>query len=150
MYLLKYPLLNPRTLGVGVVCIAMLLSLAPDVHAQIVPCGYEGAEGGRECTINHLFTLLIGIYNFLLGMAAIVAVLMIIIGGIGMFVYHWFENAEQILYGSKLTVTRAIFGLIVVAAAYLITNTLLVLLGIAPDSAIGMLLKSLGFTIQGE
>lgn len=103
---------------------------APAADAQIIPCGYEDAPGGKVCTIQHLFQLLVNIYNFLLGMAAIVAMLMIIIGGVGMFVYHWFENSDEILKNSKHTVSRAIFGMIVIAAAYVIVNTLLVLLGV--------------------
>lgn len=100
------------------------LLLALPVHAAIVPCN------GLDCELSDFFELLVNIYNFLLGMAGMVALIFLIWGGIQMFLYHYFEHPQEILSGAKLTVTRAIFGLIVIATAYLVVNTVLVLLGV--------------------
>lgn len=95
-------------------------------EAAILTCGYAGKPA---CTqVSQLFGTLINIYNTLLGLAAFIAIIMIIGSGIGMLIYHYFEHAEQVLENSKLTFTRAITGFIIIAAAYLIVNTLLILL----------------------
>lgn len=105
----------------------LITATALPVHAAIVPCG---GPGGPPCELKHLFELLVGIYNFLLGMAGMVALIFLIWGGIQMFLYHYFEDPQGVLSGAKLTVTRAIFGLVIIATAYLVVNTVLILLGV--------------------
>ncbi len=112
-----------------VFCLLILTSyfllLTLPVHAQgIVPCT------GLDCKLEDIFELLVGIYNFLLGMAGMVALIFLVWGGIQMFIYHYSEHPQEVLSGAKLTVTRAIFGLIIIATAYLVVNTVLVLLGV--------------------
>lgn len=100
--------------------------LAPIAEAAILTCGYAGQPA---CTqVSQLIGTLVNIYNTLLGLAAFIAMIMIIGSGIGMLIYHYFEHAEQVLENSKLTLTRAMTGFIIIAAAYLIVNTLLLLL----------------------
>lgn len=118
------------------------------VNAAIIPCG-PGDNGANAnnisgCSIGDLFQLLVNIYNFLLGLAALVAILILVWGGIQMFTYHYQESPDDYLNRAKLTVTRGIFGLVIIAAAYVITNTLLTLLGLNRGSAVGQLLQSFG------
>jgi hypothetical protein len=121
-----------------------IFSLAFPVHAAILPSCDPVPGSANSCGVEHIFKLLINIYNFLLGLAAVVAILMIIIGGVGLLVYHYFENAEQILEHSKLTVTRAITGIIIITLAYIIVNTTISLLGFNTTSAVGQMLQGLG------
>lgn len=90
----------------------------------LVPCGRPGE---KACELKDLFGLLVAIYNFLLGMAGIVAFAFLIYGGIKMFLYS--VDEENLATGKK-TVLEALIGLAIVASAYLIVNTLLVALGV--------------------
>ncbi len=108
-------------------------------HAQLIPCN------GIDCKVDDLTTLAVNIYNFLLGLAAVVAILIIVLSGVGMLTYHWFENPDQVLQGAKYTLTRAVAGFIIIAMAYLIVNTLLVVvLGVNQGGGVGDLLKEAG------
>ncbi len=123
-----------RKLGLIYFLISIFLFSVP-VYAAIIPCGprpgpLAPGENISGCTLKDFFQLLVNIYNFLLGMAAIVAILILVWGGIQMFIYHYQESPEEKLSSAKLTITRAIFGLVIIAAAYLIVNTLLLLLGV--------------------
>lgn len=111
--------------GYWLVLAGALLTPASLVHAQnpLVPCS------GLKCRLSDLFQLLVNIYNFLLGMAAIVAVLMIIVAGVRMLVYYWSEQPKPELEAAKNTLRRAIFGLVIIVTAYLVVNTLLAVLG---------------------
>ncbi|MEX2054772.1 MAG: hypothetical protein WD972_01195 [Candidatus Andersenbacteria bacterium] len=108
------------------VSILAAASVPLSAHAALINCGYGGLP---ECEIKDLLQLLVGVYNMLLGLGALVAMLMIIYGGVRMFIFHYFEDAPGELKNAKFTVTRAITGLIIVLAAYLIVNTLIALLG---------------------
>ena len=97
----------------------------------IVPCGPE--EGGSSadnvsgCTLDHLFGLFVAVYNFLLGMAGIVALGFLIYGGIQMLMYSVDEDK---LASGKKTVIEALIGLAIVALGYIVVNTLLSALGL--------------------
>lgn len=98
-------------------------------HAQdsgIVKCGPQGSQ--KLCELKDLFELLIGIYNFLLGMAGIVALGLLIYGGVQMLLYS--VDEEHVKRG-KSTITQALIGLAVILLAYIIVNTLLVALGVS-------------------
>lgn len=103
----------------------------------LVPCGPKNQQG-NECTLQDLFGLFVGIYNFLLGMAGIVAFAFLIYGGIRMFLYS--VDEEQLAAGKK-TVIEALIGLAVVALAYVIVNTLLSALGVTKDYFGGAILR---------
>lgn len=90
--------------------------------APLVPCS------GLNCTVNDLLKLLVNIYNFLLGLAAMVALFMIIFSGIRMFYFGFVEDSSSELEAAKLGLTRAITGLVIVAVAYLVVNTLVFVL----------------------
>lgn len=85
----------------------------------IVPCR------GLDCKFSDLGVLLVGIFDWLLGLAGLVAMLFLIWGGIQMLKGWIEEEPEGAFKEGMLTVRRAIWGLVLVAGAYLIVNTLL-------------------------
>lgn len=106
-----------------VVRVIILLFALPAHAKAIVPCS------GLNCTFSDFFQLFVNIYNFLLGLAAVVAVLLIIFSGVRMLLYYWSEQPEPELEAAKNTLRRAIFGLVIIVTAYLVVNTLLAVLG---------------------
>lgn len=104
-----------------------------------------GPSGGRPtCNVGHLIDLAVGVYNWLLSLAAFVFILMIIITGMGMLSYSFFEEPEKILSASKTGFRRAITGFVIIACAYLIVNILLVALGVTVGTPVGDLLRTYG------
>ncbi len=98
----------------------------------LVPCGPTSPNpaagySNEPCTIGDIFNLLINIFNFLLGMGAIVAFMFLIYGGIRMFLY---SVDEAHLAEGKKTVIEALIGLAIIALAYVLVNTLLTVLGL--------------------
>lgn len=100
----------------------------------IVPCG---PQQNQPCELKDLFGLLVAIYNFLLGMAGLVAFAFLIYGGVRMFLY---SVDEENLAAGKKTVVEALIGLAIVAMAYLLVNTLLTALGVTENYFGGSLL----------
>lgn len=88
----------------------------------LVPCG---PFKGVACTFGHLGELLVGIFNWLLGLAALVAFLFIIWGGLQMLLGWFYEQPEGAWKDGVMTIRRAIFGFVLVAGAFFIVNTLL-------------------------
>lgn len=104
--------------------------LALPAQAALVPCG---PTTDHACTFQDLATLLINIYNWLLGLAGLVAILFVVYGGF-LMVYGWVAEQPQSVYQEGvLTVRRALWGLVLVAAAYLVVNTILTVLFGAED-----------------
>ena len=97
------------------------------VYAQDTGLVQCGPQQDTWCELKDLFGLIVRIYNFLLGMAGIVAFGFLIYGGVQMFL---FSVDEEHLKNGKSTVIQALIGLSVVALAYIIVNTLLIALGI--------------------
>lgn len=93
-------------------------------QAALVPCS------GLNCNVSHFFQLLVNIYDFLLGLAALVAILLIIWSGIKMLTYQFSENPESDLTEAKHTLTRALTGLALIVGAFLVVRTLLLVLGV--------------------
>lgn len=88
-----------------------------------------------SCSVDDLFGLLINIYNFLLGMLAFVAVLVIIVAGVRMILHSLAEgpvgsSSRSELENAKVMLARAIWGIIIIATAWLVVNTVLVVLGV--------------------
>ncbi|MEX0649883.1 MAG: hypothetical protein WD200_02700 [Candidatus Andersenbacteria bacterium] len=81
--------------------------------------------------MSHIFDLLVNIYNYLLALAALVAMLMLVWGGIQMLIFYFDESPVTALEGAKNTIRRAIFGLVIILMAYLIVNTILGALGLS-------------------
>ena len=111
------------------VMLGLVLPLA--AYAQenkgIVPCGPTSQKFDHECTIKDIFVLLVGIYNFLLSMAALVAFGFLIYGAIQMFLYSADENS---IANGKQTIMQALIGLAITALAYILVNTLVSALGL--------------------
>ncbi len=115
-----------------------ILPFTANAQAPLVPCT------GLNCTVDHLFQLLVNVYNFLLSLAALVAMLFIIWGGLRMLYFSYLEDSAGELSDAKLTVRRAIGGFVIIALAYLLVNTTLTLLGVDKGGPIGTLLKGVG------
>lgn len=94
----------------------------------------------QACGIDDLFQLLINIYNFLLGLAGLVLILYLIWGGLRMLIFYMSESPEKDLEAAKYTILRAISGFIIIILAYLLVNSVLLLLGFNTDSEFGILL----------
>lgn len=108
--------------------LAVFFVIAPlATYAQdgIVPCG---PQQGNWCELKDLFGLLVSIYNFLLGTAGIVAFGLLIWGGVQMILS---SVDEEKLKNGKTTVTQALIGLVIILLAYVIVNTVLLVLGIS-------------------
>ncbi|MCE9642837.1 MAG: pilin [Candidatus Andersenbacteria bacterium] len=90
----------------------------------LVKCGNPG---GKPCDINDFFKIFVDIFNYLLGMGAIVAFVFLIYGGIKMFLY---SVDEDNLAAGKKTVIEALIGLAIILLAYVLINTLLTVLGV--------------------
>jgi len=104
-----------------------------------------------SCGVIELIQLAVNIYNFLLGFMAIIAVLILVYCGIRLFLYQFEEKPEAELEAVKLTIRRAIYGMILIICAYLIVFTLLWVLGVqnGPGGAgtVRGFLNSFGFPI---
>lgn len=88
----------------------------------LVPCN---PLAGKPCEFKHLGELLVGIFDWLIGLAALVAVLMIVWGGFRMLEGWFEENPEGAWKDGVLTIRRALWGLVLVAGAFLVVDTLL-------------------------
>lgn len=116
------------------VSVVVLTSLYawPALAAPLLPdCNpVPGLKAGVEtCQPKHLLQLLVNIYNWLLGFAGIVALLMIVWSGIRMLTFYISETPDKDLESAKLTLRRAMSGLVIIICAYLIVNTAIVLIG---------------------
>lgn len=111
---------------------------------QIIPA-CDPVPGSKDsCAPEHLIELLVNIFNFMLGLAALVAMLFIVVGGIKMIIWQFTGEGEGGLENAKKTLTQAITGLVIVMLAYLIVNTLLTWLGVDKTSEVGQLLLRYG------
>jgi len=72
-----------------------------------------------------LATILQNVINGLLGIAGVIAVVMLIIGG---FRYAAAAGNEEAIEAAKKTITYAVIGLVIVALALLIVNTVITLI----------------------
>lgn len=110
------------------VLVAFLLMPIAVVYAQpafsLLPACDPLPGQANSCGFQHLMQLAINIYNYLLYFASFIALLMLIWAGVRMLWFSYFEHSEQELGEAKLTFTRAIAGLVIIIAAFLIVNTL--------------------------
>lgn len=113
------------------VLVTCLLLLGPGAAqaAGLLPDCNPLPGQGDSCGVTHLFELAVNIYNFALGLAALVAFLFIILGGVRMLVAYYGEG-EQNVSAAKATLRNGIVGFVIVLAAFLIVQTLLNLIGV--------------------
>lgn len=127
------------TIVVG--CLLAVVLPLPVFAVGFLPCN---PLAGDPCMVQDLIILAVNIYNWLLGMAALVAVLTIIVAGLGMLTHSFFEQPEQVLTSSKHGLTRGITGFVIIACAYLIINIMLTALGVDTSTFVGGLLQTYG------
>jgi amino acid transporter len=82
-----------------------------------VICGNKAAE---PCQIGHLFALAIVVINYLIAMAGLIAIVAIVYAG---FLMIYSQGAEQ-LKEARGRFSGAIIGLVLVAGAYVLINSL--------------------------
>lgn len=110
-------------LAVGV----LIFSQAPLSLAQTAPVSGDaggfvfcGNSADDPCTIQDLFTAFVIIINYLITMAGFIAVLAIVYAG---FMMIYSQGQEQ-LKAAKGRLTGAVIGLVLVAAAFVLINSL--------------------------
>lgn len=79
-----------------------------------------GNKADQPCTIRHLFAAFIVIINYLIAMAGFVAVAAIVFAGFSMI----YSQGQDGLKAAKSRFAGAIIGLILVAGAYILVNSL--------------------------
>lgn len=102
--------------------------------------GYQGIDP-LTCTLGHLLDVPVRIYNFLLGLAALVLLAVILISGLRMMWYYGAELPEAELAAAKNMLTRGLVGFAIVAAAYLAVNVALAVLSLNQGSWVGQTLQ---------
>ncbi len=85
----------------------------------LVPCT------GLDCTFESIMELFANIFNWLIGLAGLVAMGFIVWAAARMLYWSFLEDAEAELVSAKRTLTRAIVGFVIVAAAWVIVNTVI-------------------------
>ena len=100
-------------------------------YAGIVPCG---PGTGQHCTFCHLLLMISNLVNFIYGITFLLAVLMVVIGGLFMIIAYISPDAG----GEPLTRARSIFkataiGLLIVYGGWIILNAFLIIIGVDPD-----------------
>ncbi|MCX6731510.1 MAG: hypothetical protein NTX55_00795 [Candidatus Parcubacteria bacterium] len=98
------------------------------VFAALVPCGVSPGVGPvKECTVCDLFVLVKKVVDFLTEAVAMpVAVIILIYGGIMMLTSG---GSEDKIRKGKSAVWGAVWGLVIVFAAWLIIDTIIKWLG---------------------
>ena len=111
----------------------LVFSLAP-LQAQaagLVPCG---GQGQAACTFCDFFVLINNIIKFVtVRIVPVVAVLMLVIGGIMFF----FGGAKpDMLTRAKGVITSVVIGLVIIFCAWVIVNTIITKIGIVKAPSI--------------
>ncbi len=113
----------------------LFFSFAASIHAGLVPCGLsedDPEQPGDQtvpCQLCHFFVMLDGIIDFLLiKIVPSLAALMIAIGG-GMYIVS--QGNPEMLGRAKKLFTAVVIGLLIIYGAWLIVNTLLMMIGVA-------------------
>ncbi|HLD25811.1 MAG TPA: hypothetical protein VJC05_02110 [Candidatus Andersenbacteria bacterium] len=120
----------------------LLLPLPAYQQAPFVDCSSRG------CTLENLLEVPVRVYNFLLYFSGLVALAVIVVAGVRMMLFHLAEAPESELQNAKLTLTRGIFGLLIIAGAYVIVALILNLLGLQAESGLGSKLRDFGIQWQ--
>ena len=103
---------------------ALLFLSAPVLaFAQgLLPCT------GLDCQLTDLFKLLGTLFNYAIGLSALVLMAMLVWGGARMAYHSFLENAPSELKSAQETVTRSISGFVIILLAYVLVNTVVFLL----------------------
>jgi hypothetical protein len=120
--------------SLGLASAFFLVAIPVYVQAQagsgsIVRCS------GTDCTLQDLLYVPVVIYNYMLGAAAAVFIVVVIWAGVRMMIYHASESPESELVNAKFTLFRGITGFVIIAGAYTIVNVLVIgILGLNPGT----------------
>ncbi len=82
----------------------------------------------QPCGTSDLFELLVNIYNLLLGLSALIAFALIVWNGLRLIIWWWFVGSDSEISAAKEGLKNAIAGFAIVLAAYLLVNTLIIVL----------------------
>jgi type IV secretory pathway VirB2 component (pilin) len=95
-----------------------------------------GTPINLPCQFCHFFVMFKGIIDWVTGvLVPIVAVLMLVIGGL---MFFFGGTSPGMLQTGKNIIKSVVWGLIIIFAAYMIVNTILSFLGLADFSATGL------------
>lgn len=144
------PISNFRHGRWSLVIVLLLLSLIPPAAKGQVPFVTCTDDPINDCTLDQLLEVPVRVFNFLLGMAAAVLLVVIVWAGLRMILYHTSEMPEAELTNAKMTLQRGIFGFIIIAFSYLLVSLVLSLLGFYSNTALGNLLSCFFGTIRGN
>lgn len=119
-----------------ILVLGFLLSASPALadgfcQGPIVPCGRAGTP---PCQFCHIFTLFNNIINLILTcLAPIIAVLMLIVGGLMFMLSHASEGggAPKLFSQAKAAITAAVIGLVIIFVAWVFLNTLFTYMDVA-------------------
>lgn len=121
-------------------------SCPPELQGGFVPCGRSCDDPNTDlnecesCQLCHFFMMLDRIVDFVLfTLVPIVAVLMLVIGGIMYIgaVFEFLPGGPELLGQAKRILTSVVLGLIVIFGAWLIINAFLTIIGIAEWTGLG-------------
>lgn len=120
MNILKQTLKKINYLKIAEISLAVVLAFAPvaTLALQLPNCN---ALNGVNCTSanNSLTALILYVINIMLGLAGVVAVLFMIIGG---FWYITSAGNEETAEKGKGTAINAVIGLVIIILSYVIVN----------------------------
>ncbi len=115
----KQKLISPRTISaIAFTLTAVLLTIAPFAVSAGLST-FTPFQGTAQGNGNNLVSVLRGVVNFLLTLAAVIAAIFIVIGG---FRYIFSQGDEENTNRAKLTVFYALMGLIVIAISGVLVN----------------------------
>jgi len=107
----------------------LIIPLTASAQIRILPDCEPIPGGDNTCGVIHIIKLLVNIFNTLMYLAAFFAIAFMIFAGLRMLYWSFMENSQTELEGAKSTLTRAVAGLVIVILAYVIVNTVIVLIG---------------------
>lgn len=90
--------------------------------AGLVPCG---GSGEPECGLKHLITLGNNVIEFLIMIAALIAVILLAIGGFKLVISQGNAGAME---DAKKRIWNVFIGFVIILVAYLVVQTILTLL----------------------
>lgn len=144
---LFYQLRLEKTRSILLLFFLLLFSFMSMLPAEAALVGCK-KPNPIDCQASDLLDTVVRIYNWLLGSAAAVAMGMLVFAGIRMLLHYASESPEQELEAAKHTIRRAVTGLFIIAAAYMLVNVLLYsVLGLRSDQgkdSVGDLLQKRG------
>ncbi len=102
------------------------LTLGQVQAAGLVPCG---GPGEQACTFACFFEMINRVINFVvLKLVPVIAVLMIVIGGV---MFFFAGGSPGTLAKAKGIITSTVIGLVIIFAAFLLVGTILSMIGLA-------------------